>query len=515
MMLSRISLNESQSNKERQAGVGRGKQLSSRLWLGSVLVCAVLLFFAFPALVRACRDFMLEISAPDMARAGDAITYTIRYQNVDWPLLTDVVLTGPIPEYTSFVSAPAGCQLDEDVLVCWIGTLTYGQGGKARVTLRVNEGTPSEAVIVGKVKAVSKEPGKKPVFLNSAQGYTDIVAPALSVTNQPSKDVVQGGEQVTYTYTVTNTGDVALTNVTIRDDQKSPPEVCPSLAWLQADQTFTCTWTTALEVDTTNVATATGLDPWGDPVTDSDSAFVRVAAQDAALSVTLTASAPRVHQGDVVTYTYVVSNTGADMAYNVVLRDDAVGEIGGPFELAGGESVTYIRSVALAEDTTNVVTATGQDNVGQSLVATGSVFVDTIQQPGPNGEGILALTISPSATSVQVSTVVTYTFVVTNVSQDAVHRIVVLDDQFGYITMLGEPQTLDVPQGFTLQAGESRTLTLVVPIFRSTRNVTLASGQDLLETVVSAEARAFVRVLTGQPLGSHVVFLPLVFRGGR
>jgi hypothetical protein len=380
------------------------------------------------------------------------------------------------------------------------------------VTLRVQENTPAEAVINSELVASGKEPGKnkKPMLLNSAQGYTEIVVPALAFTVQPSANVVYSGKEITYTYVVTNTGDVALQDVTIVDDQKSPPSVCAPTAGLESGHALTCTWTTMLETDTTNVATAVGLDPWGDPVTGADSAFVRVVTQNVALSVTLTTSAPRIYVGDTITYTYVVNNVGSDIAYNVVLRDDIVGTIAGPLELAGGESVTRAISVTLDEDTTNVATATGEDSLSKPLTATASASVDTIWQPGPNGDGILSLTLTPSATAVEAGSVITYTYVVTNLSPDPVSKIIVMDDQFGSITALTDIHTLDVPQGFTLQGGESRTMILAIPLYQSTENVAIVSGQDLLQGIVSAEATAFVRVTIAQSLQNYVILLPLL-----
>jgi len=547
------------------------------------------------------------------------IVYTIKYQNLSWPLLTDTVLASHIPEHASFVSASPTCQLYENTLVCFVGPLAQGEGGEVEVALRVDEDAPAEAVVKGKVVAVGREPGQKPRFLNHAWLWTKIVIPQLLVTKQSSSDIVYAGEQVTYTYTATNTGDVALKDVTIVDDQKLPARVCDPVIMLEPGNTFACTWTTTLDADITNVATATGLDPWGDPVTDTASAFVntvqrpgedgggiitlekianaevvyadesvvytytvtnlssdpvrdisltddqlgliassfnleagesttfvtstvlitdttnvatamgqnllgdpvtgtasafvRVVAPDIALSLSLTTSASRVYTGDIVTYTYIVGNTGSDIACNIALDDDLVGTIASPFGLSGGESVTYVASRALDEDTTNVATATGEDRLGKPLMATDSVLVDTIQRPGPNGEGIIALAVTPSAATVEAGTVVTYIYIVTNVSQDPVTDIVVTDDQFGFIAPSGGTVALDMPCGFTLQGGESRTLTISVPLYQTTRSTVKATGLDLLGTMVLTETTTFVEVFVALSQ-EYEIFLPIVSKNG-
>jgi uncharacterized repeat protein (TIGR01451 family) len=479
-----------------------------RLW--SVIVGAFLIISAFPRLAQARENFYLRVRGPSMARPGDLIVYAVEYENLGWPFLTDVTLVSRIPKHTSFVSASPSCKLYGNTLACRVGGLLEGEGGQVEVTLRVDESAPAGASIRFKVVAMTQELGQKEL-LDRAWAYTKIVIPRLAVTKRSSADMVYEGEPVTYTYVVANTGCVVLKDVTLVDDKKRPTRVCNSVARLRPGESFTCTWMTTLDADTTNVATATGLDPWGNLVRDTARACVHVAAPDAALALSLTASASRVYAGEVVTYTYVVSNVGSDVAYDVVLSDDVVGKIAGPFNLIGGKSATLVASGVLSEDTANVAMTTGQNRQGRSLSATDTVLVDTIQRPDPDGGGILALTVTPSATSVEAGTVVTYTYAVTNVSQDMVCQVVVHDDQFSYIIdfhpLLGEFGTQDVPYSFCLQGGESRMATFLVPLYQTIRNTAVATGLDLLMTEVSAEATAFVDVSK-----EHDMFLPIVFK---
>lgn len=590
---------------------------SHRRW--SLIIGILLAFLAFPSLALAGNNFYLQVAGPHMARPGDLIVYTVTYQNVAWPLLTHVALIGQIPEHTSFVSASPNCQLIENSLACLVGALQEGDGGHVEMTFRMDEDAPADTIVKGKVVAVGKKPDGKPLLLDYAWLKTMIVVPQLTITKQPSADIIYAGEQVTYTYTVTNSGDVTLRDITLEDDHKLSSLVCDPVGKLMPGQAFDCTWTTTLEADTTNIATATALDPWGDPVTATASAlvnvlqqpqpggsgiialdkdanaeavyigdtvtytyivsntsddpvldisltddqlgviaasfdleagedatfvtstvlttdttnlaaaaglnllgdevqaqaseFVSVVAPDVNLSLSLTASATRVYTGDIVTYTYVVTNTGSDIAYHVILSDDLAGVIDGPFDLADGESHTFEISRMLDEDTTVAATVTGEDGLGKNLWATASVFVDTIQRPGPNGEGILSLSITPNATNVEAGTMVTYAYLVTNLSQDPVSNIVVMDDLFGFIAPSGGVTALDVYEGFTLQGGESRTLTLTTPLYENTWNVATVTGQDLLLTVVQAEAEAFVEIWTTAHQ-DHVVFLPLVCLNG-
>ncbi len=89
------------------------------------------------------------------------------------------------------------------------------------------------------------------------------------------------GGEVTYTYVVTNTGNVPLSNVNVADD------TCASPAYVSGDDgndlldlseawTYTCTM--SIDATTTNIATATGHD--GDTtVSDQDTKTVSVGSE--------------------------------------------------------------------------------------------------------------------------------------------------------------------------------------------------------------------------------------------
>jgi len=132
-----------------------------------------------------------------------------------------------------------------------------------------------------------------------ASGYFNVVSasdlPALfgdifsSIACQPGIQVDKsadtdslpaGGGDVTYSYDVTNVGNVALTNVSVSDDKCSPVTYVSGDSdhdsKLDLGETWTFTCTATLTKTTTNVATATG---WhGDTkVQDDDDATVKVA----------------------------------------------------------------------------------------------------------------------------------------------------------------------------------------------------------------------------------------------
>jgi uncharacterized repeat protein (TIGR01451 family) len=101
--------------------------------------------------------------------------------------------------------------------------------------------------------------------------------PAIAIVKNPKSQVVSVSGTATFQITVTNTGDVTLTNVTVTDELA--PDCNRSLGTLEPGQsaTYTCTRpnvTTAFD----NVAVATGSPPFGPSVTAMDTAPVTVRA---------------------------------------------------------------------------------------------------------------------------------------------------------------------------------------------------------------------------------------------
>ena len=108
-----------------------------------------------------------------------------------------------------------------------------------------------------------------------------VIYPAVDLLVTPNEAAISSGETVTYTYQLTNTGDTPLTSVTVVDDHGTPGNdsddltVC-EVPVLTAGEEASCSRSTMLDQTTTITAVATGQDPMGRAVTDSDSAIVIV-----------------------------------------------------------------------------------------------------------------------------------------------------------------------------------------------------------------------------------------------
>src|SRR5690606_28694122 len=135
------------------------------------------------------------------------------------------------------------------------------------------------------------------------------------------------GDVLEYTITVTNTGNVTLSNIAISDPLTGLSETIVSLA-PSGTQAFTTTYAiTQTDLDNgsvLNTATATGDDPDGNPVdpeTPADGEVTTPGTQSPELTVTkvVTSTGPYDSTDDVITYDIVVTNTGNVTMDNIVL----------------------------------------------------------------------------------------------------------------------------------------------------------------------------------------------------
>ncbi len=168
----------------------------------------------------------------------------------------------------------------------------------------------------------------------------DVTAnPAITVVksaDEAAQADIAAGQEVTYSFLVTNTGNVTLTDVEVIEGEFSGtgelsailcPEEASSLApgaQITCEATYTITQADVDAGTVTNTATATGTPPTGpDPVSpESEVAIPSVPAPG--LNIVKTADIQRATTvGQVVTYSFVVTNTG-----NLTMTDVVVNETG-------------------------------------------------------------------------------------------------------------------------------------------------------------------------------------------
>jgi uncharacterized repeat protein (TIGR01451 family) len=415
-------------------------------------------------------------ASPTVIHSGDSVTYTYTVENTGDCTLTVTVSDDKLGDLTNnFEIANGGSDV-----------LGAGDSVTFTVTTTITEDTTNVVTATG-----TDELGLD--VTDTASASVDVLNPDIEVTKSVSPTVIHNGDSVTYTYTVENTGDCTLT-VSVSDDKLGDITSYFETAnggsdILDAGDSVTFTVTTNIYVDTVNVVTATGTDELGLDVTDTATASVDVLNPD--IEVTKSASPTVIHNGDSVTYTYTVENTG-DCTLTVSVSDDKLGDLTADFEAANGgsdvldagDSVTFTVTTTITEDTTNIVTATGTDELGLDVTDTATATVDVLNPD-------IEVTKSASPTVIHSGDSVTYTYTVENTG-DCTLTVSVSDDKLGDITIYFETANggSDV-----LDAGDSVTFTVTTTITEDTTNVVTATGTDDLGLDVTDTATASVDVL--------------------
>ncbi|HEY8981756.1 MAG TPA: LPXTG cell wall anchor domain-containing protein, partial [Streptomyces sp.] len=170
--------------------------------------------------------------------------------------------------------------------------------------------------------------------ISSPPGTTKVPTdpkPGLSVVKSADKTELVLGETITYSFVVTNTGNVTMKNVEVQEGEftgsgKLSEVSCPDgVQSLAPGVSVTCTATytvTQDDVDAgkiSNSATAVGVPPLNPhtPVTSTPGTSTVPRDPKPGLTVTKTASpSGKVKMGETITYSFLLANTG-----NVTLSD--------------------------------------------------------------------------------------------------------------------------------------------------------------------------------------------------
>ena len=136
------------------------------------------------------------------------------------------------------------------------------------------------------------------------------------------------GEIIDYSITVTNTGNVTLNNVDITDDKLGLNTRIPELS-IGKKEIFNLSYKVSegdLCGNITNIVKANATDPCGNTLNDTDRWNVPT-IYTAAIQIDKSADVSSAKPGDVINYTYNVTNTGNVNLSVLEIKDDKLGLI--------------------------------------------------------------------------------------------------------------------------------------------------------------------------------------------
>ncbi len=298
------------------------------------------------------------------------------------------------------------------------------------------------------------------------------------------------GDTLTYTFNVTNTGNVDLDPVTVTDPMTGLSTISCGVTSLAPSMSTTCTATyTVTQADVNagsiyNMATATGTPPTGDNVTDTDDENIPVPTPSMTIDKTSTLLTDADGSGDVsvndtIEYTYTVVNTGATNLTGVTVVDDLLFDVA--LSDVAGDGVGFL---AVGDSETGTLTyGVLQSDLGQTRVniaEANSVQTDpetdtvTIVIPVPS------MTIDKTSTllndadgsgDVSVGDIIEYTYTVENDGTANLTGVSVID------TPLGNVLISDVAGNGAdfMEPGDIETGTLTYEILSSDLDTTITN----------------------------------------
>lgn len=413
-----------------------------------------------------CDLAVTNSGSPSPVVAGNNITYTQVVTNNGPSSCTTATLTEPTPANTTFVSASAvttgggtwTCNATGPTS-CSNPSVPPGSVGTVTAVYKVAAAAGAGTIIADTVTVAT---ATKDTNANNNSATVNIgVAAAgtgadLSVTNS-GPATAGAGSTITYTQTVTNNGPAAATTPKLVESVPSGTTatgLAGPTGWTCILASLTCTDGTNLGANTTTTnftftvsvpatqatgsisQTDTVSSTTSDPNSGNNSVTVNTfIATSADLSVTNSETPIGVQAGNNITYTQQVNNAGPSTATTVSLTESLPANTTAQTLTGTGTWVCTLATLtctdtSLAPSTPGTITFTVKVNAGtpagtpisQTVSVTSAVTDPNTSNNSATATDVVALatqanlvmTNTPSATSVQAGSNVTYTQVLTN-----------------------------------------------------------------------------------------------------
>lgn len=422
----------------------------------------------------------------DKLQAGDTIKYTFVVKNTG---NTTLFLVGVRDSLVGTVKCPVATLAPDASTTCE-ATYSITQADIDRGTL-VN--TANGVAVPPFGDEITSPDGTATVITKGESGLS-LTKQATAPKDSNNNGKIDAGDSVDYTFTLTNTGQVTLKDLSVTDNKVSAV-TCPT-GTLAPGAAVVCTATRVLsqaDVDAgkvDNVATGGSTNAYAETITSNESTATVAIPQQSALTIKKSAGGwvdangnGRMDPGEKIPYSFVVSNAGTTTVTSIKVNDALISDIAcDKSTLAPGEVANCSGSYTLSQadvdrgDVKNSATATGVTPGGGSTTSPGSDVDVIIPQLAKLDFKKTAGDIEHTSGNppTRAGDTITYTFVVKNSGNVSVDFLQVNDSKAGQI---------DCAQD-VLKAGESMTCTKVYTITTAdmdagvVENRAVAEGED-------------------------------------
>ena len=269
-------------------------------------------------------------------------------------------MPGPVTLYY-----PDGKQIEEFGAPVLAAGSSKSWSGTWKVTQKQLEA--GKIAFSAKYQVYDEETGKlknKTKIFNKAVIYNGAVT-QVDVNRTISPTVAQNGQEVMVTYEIVNTGNVDISNITIKENSSistTSAKIEKILAGEKASHSFTVKMGTK---DLTSAGTITYKSGGKTYTVKKDPATVKYGKVN--LSANVTADKKGGAPGETVNVTVTLKNTGTVDFTNVNVTDEVLGTLVENGTIPAGETVTIPKSVVITETEEIRLNVTATDGTGEPL----------------------------------------------------------------------------------------------------------------------------------------------------
>ncbi|WP_173003051.1 gliding motility-associated C-terminal domain-containing protein [Chitinophaga sp. SYP-B3965] len=306
-----------------------------------------------------------------VTKAGDVINYTIVVKNSGNVTLTAINIADAGADAGSIVPAT-------------IPTLEPGNSATITATHTVTQTNADRGIYRNMASATATDPKGNSIVLPQSDdpntpaindSATSIITPAATVNVVKTGVLASDGNHISYSFIITNTGNVNLNSILLLDAKiglnRTPgSNLAPGVAHTETYE-YPITQADRDMGSVTNSATVSANTPTGITVTDvsgtsamNDDPTVTTLSTTASLTLVKTG----VFSGNIITYTFAVTNTGSVTLSNITYSDVKLGITGKALDAPGGLppggmlTATEVYTVTAADRTVGTVTNSASVN---------------------------------------------------------------------------------------------------------------------------------------------------------
>lgn len=322
----------------------------------------------------------------------------------------------------------------------------------------------------------------------------------LSITAKAKETTLVGTNKTTITYTITNTGNVRLTNVVLKDEDIAGSKTIGSVDTLNVGASKTYTYEASFTRTSTSKPVVTCKA--GSQTKTFTGASQKIVMGASKLSAALKADSTTVESGKKTSFTLTLKNDGTSTISNITITNPSGTTLKEKISVRAGNST----DVAL-EDTVSqgeyYVTVSGKDSSGDSVETESNklnMTVQTTTEETVNVKEGLTVTLSSDRTSLEKADKVKLTIELQNTTKQEYQNIEIIDKATNKSI-----QTVD-----TLAAGDTKTLTSEIDLKETTRFQYQVKAKAADGTDVSLDSNTVEVSLNKQGMSMMTIFLIII-----